>query len=68
MTGRFDGRTILVVGAGTQPTDDPEAPLGNGRAIARRAAQEGALVVCADRIAAAAEETVRQIVDGGGHA
>ncbi|MGZ8734050.1 MAG: SDR family NAD(P)-dependent oxidoreductase, partial [Acidimicrobiia bacterium] len=68
MTGRFDGRTILVVGAGTQPTDDPEAPVGNGRAIARRAAQEGAVVVCADRIAAAAEETVRQIVDGGGHA
>jgi len=66
MTGRFDGRTILVVGAGTQPSDDPAAPLGNGRAIARRAAREGALVVCADRIASAADETVRQIVEAGG--
>jgi len=66
--GRLDGRTILVVGAGTQPTDDPTAPIGNGRAIARRAADEGALVVCADRIAGAADETVRQIVDAGGQA
>lgn len=68
MTARFDGRTILVVGAGTQPSDDPDAPLGNGRAIARRVAHEGAVVVCADRNAAAADETVRQIVDAGGHA
>jgi NAD(P)-dependent dehydrogenase (short-subunit alcohol dehydrogenase family) len=64
--GRFDGRTVLVVGAGTQRSDDPGAPLGNGRAIARRVAEEGAFVVCADRIAAAADETVRQIGDAGG--
>lgn len=68
MTARFDGRTILVVGAGTQPSDDPEPPLGNGRAIARRVAREGAVVVCADKSAAAAEETVSQIVDAGGQA
>ena len=68
MTGRFDGKTILVVGAGTQPSDDPEAPLGNGRAIARRLASEGALVVCADRVAAAADETVGQITGSGGTA
>jgi NAD(P)-dependent dehydrogenase (short-subunit alcohol dehydrogenase family) len=68
VTGRFDGRTILVVGAGTQPSDDPDAPIGNGRAIAVRAARDGALVVCGDRIGTAAEETVRQIVDAGGRA
>jgi NAD(P)-dependent dehydrogenase (short-subunit alcohol dehydrogenase family) len=68
VTGRFDGHTVLVVGAGTQPSDDRDAPLGNGRAIARRLGQEGALVVCADRVAASADETVRQISDGGGHA
>ena len=31
--GRLAGRRILVVGAGTQPCDDADAPLGNGRAI-----------------------------------
>ena len=29
---RLAGRRILVVGAGTQRSDDPEAPVGNGRA------------------------------------
>jgi len=66
--GRLDGHTVLVIGAGTQPSRDPDAPMGNGRAIARRAAQEGASVVCADRVGAAAEETVRQILDDGGRA
>ena len=34
MTPRLEGKTVLVVGAGTQRSDDPEAPVGNGRAIA----------------------------------
>ena len=37
-----------MVGAGTQPSDDPDAPIGNGRAIAVTAAREGASVVCVD--------------------
>ena len=61
-------RCITVVGAGTQPSRDPDAPLGNGRAIAVRAAREGASVVCVDRDEAAAEETWRIITEEGGTA
>jgi NAD(P)-dependent dehydrogenase (short-subunit alcohol dehydrogenase family) len=58
VTDRLQGRRILVVGAGTQPSEDIDAPPGNGRAISVRAAQEGASVICADRDRGAAEETV----------
>jgi len=54
---RFEGRRVLVVGAGTQPSDDPDAPVGNGRATCVRLGREGAVVACADRDAGAAEET-----------
>ena len=65
----LEGKRVLVVGAGTQRSDEEDAPIGNGRAIARRAAQEGAFVICADRDDQAATETVRQIVeDDGGSA
>ena len=58
MTGpRLAGKRVLVVGAGTQRSDDPDAPVGNGRAIAVLASREGASVVCADRDGAAAEQT-----------
>jgi NAD(P)-dependent dehydrogenase (short-subunit alcohol dehydrogenase family) len=57
----LDGRTILVVGAGTQPSDDPDAPVGNGRAIAVLAGRAGARVVCADRDRSAAEDTAALI-------
>jgi NAD(P)-dependent dehydrogenase (short-subunit alcohol dehydrogenase family) len=66
MSGRLAGRTILVVGAGTQPSDDEDAPVGNGRAIAVTAAREGAHVVCADRDERAAGETARLVGDAGG--
>ncbi len=46
--GRLAGRKILIVGAGTRPNEDPDAPPGNGRAIAVAAAREGATVACAD--------------------
>src|SRR5687768_9286753 len=62
------GRRVLVVGAGTQPSSDPDAPVGNGRAISLRAAREGADVVCVDRDEAAAAETARLIEDEGGSA
>src|SRR2546422_10989791 len=63
---RLSGRHVLVVGAGTQRSDDPDAPVGNGRAIAVLAAREGASVVCADRDRAAAEETAAWIEREGG--
>jgi NAD(P)-dependent dehydrogenase (short-subunit alcohol dehydrogenase family) len=66
--GRLDGGRVLVVGAGTQPSDDPDAPIGNGRAIAVLAAREGATVVCADRDRAAAEETAGMVTGEGGAA
>jgi NAD(P)-dependent dehydrogenase (short-subunit alcohol dehydrogenase family) len=56
------------VGAGTQPSRDADAPMGNGRAIAIRAAREGATVVCVDRDEAAVEETWRLITEEGGKA
>jgi NAD(P)-dependent dehydrogenase (short-subunit alcohol dehydrogenase family) len=65
---RLAGRRVLVVGAGTQPSDDPDAPVGNGRAIAVTAAREGADVVCVDRDEAAAAETVEWITKEGGTA
>ena len=63
---RLIGRRVLVVGAGTQRSDDPDAPIGNGRAIAMLAAREGATVVCADRDRVAAEETATRIAEEGG--
>ncbi len=68
MSPLLDGRTIAVVGAGTQPSRDPDAPVGNGRAIAVRAAREGASVVCVDKDEGAAEETWRLITEEGGKA
>ncbi|HZJ28115.1 MAG TPA: SDR family NAD(P)-dependent oxidoreductase [Acidimicrobiia bacterium] len=65
---RLRDRTILVIGAGTQASDDPDAPMGNGRAIALRAAAEGATVVCGDRVEAAARETARLVREAGGTA
>ena len=67
-TGRLAGRRILVVGAGTRPTDDPEAPPGNGRAIAVTLGRQGATVACADRDRAAARATAELVRDDGGHA
>ncbi|HEY7641970.1 MAG TPA: SDR family oxidoreductase [Steroidobacteraceae bacterium] len=58
---RLAARRILVVGAGTQPCDDTDAPLGNGRAIAILCAREGAAVACADRDEAGARQTLEQI-------
>ena len=63
---RLAGRRVLVVGAGTRHSDDPDAPVGNGRAIAVLAAREGAAVVVADRDRSAAEETASWIDREGG--
>jgi NAD(P)-dependent dehydrogenase (short-subunit alcohol dehydrogenase family) len=61
MAQRLAGRRVVVVGAGTRNSDDPEAPVGNGRAIAVLAAREGAAIACVDRDAPAAEETARLV-------
>lgn len=65
---RLEGRRILVVGAGTRPSADPEAPPGNGRAISVTLGREGASVACADVDRSAARETARLVRDEGGHA
>lgn len=58
-------RTVLVVGAGTRRSDDPDAPAGNGRAIAVAAARLGATVVCADRDGDAAAATADLVTAEG---
>ncbi len=63
---RLRGRRVLVVGAGTRPSDEADAPIGNGRAIALLAAREGAAVACADLDGEAARETVARIEAEGG--
>jgi NAD(P)-dependent dehydrogenase (short-subunit alcohol dehydrogenase family) len=59
---------VLVVGAGTMPSNAGDAPVGNGRAISVLAAREGATLICADRDRAAAAETVSWIEREGGNA
>ena len=66
--GLLEGRCVLVVGAGTQPSPEPDAPVGNGRAIAVQCAREGATVVCADRDEASVRETAAMITGVGGTA
>jgi NAD(P)-dependent dehydrogenase (short-subunit alcohol dehydrogenase family) len=62
---RLEGARVLVVGAGTRVTDDPDPPIGNGRAIAVLAAREGAVVGCADVDAEAVGGTVEWIAREG---
>jgi NAD(P)-dependent dehydrogenase (short-subunit alcohol dehydrogenase family) len=66
--GRLAGRRIVVVGAGTRPSHDPDQPVGNGRAIAVLAAREGAAVACVDIDPDAAETTAELIRAEGGTA
>lgn len=63
----LEGKFVLVVGAGTRDAA-PDEPTGNGRAIAVRAAREGAEVACLDRNAEAAQKTVGLITAEGGRA
>jgi NAD(P)-dependent dehydrogenase (short-subunit alcohol dehydrogenase family) len=65
---RLAGRRVLVVGGGSQAAGDPAAPPSNGRAISVLAAVEGAAVAVADRVSAAAEETVGFVHAEGGTA
>lgn len=56
--GRFDGKAVVVTGAGS----------GMGRAAARRFASDGAQVVVADIVDPAGKETVDLITAAGGQA
>jgi len=66
--GRLNGRRVLVVGAGTRPSPEPDPPIGNGRAISVLAAREGAALACADRDAGAADVTAALVRAEGQHA
>ncbi|MBL1106585.1 SDR family oxidoreductase [Streptomyces sp. 5-8] len=63
--GLLNGRNVLVIGAGTRPGDGPEAPVGNGRAVAVLAAREGASVACADVSPSAAAATTALVEEEG---
>ncbi|WP_186425218.1 SDR family NAD(P)-dependent oxidoreductase [Cupriavidus metallidurans] len=63
--GRLAGRRILVVGAGQRVIDDPDPPVGNGRAISLLFAREGATLTCVDISEPAVAETCRQVKDQG---
>jgi NAD(P)-dependent dehydrogenase (short-subunit alcohol dehydrogenase family) len=52
--------------ASSPTTADPDAPIGNGRAIALLCAREGAAVACADRDEASARETLALLEKEGG--
>jgi NAD(P)-dependent dehydrogenase (short-subunit alcohol dehydrogenase family) len=65
---RLAGRRILVVGGGTQRSSDPDAPVGNGRAICVAAGREGAAVAVADINRDAAAQTAAMVTEAGGTA
>ena len=65
---RLQGKTALIFGGGQAPSDDPNAPMGNGRAVALTYAREGANVVVADHSSAAAQSVVDEITALGGTA
>jgi len=66
--GRLARRRILVVGGGQRAIDDPDPPIGNGRAICELAAREGAAVVVLDNVADAADAVTEAIRARGGKA
>jgi NAD(P)-dependent dehydrogenase (short-subunit alcohol dehydrogenase family) len=67
-TRLLEGRRVLVVGAGTRRSPDPDAPMGNGRAISLLAAREGAAVACLDVDESAARATASLVDAAGGRA
>ncbi len=63
--GRLAGHKILIVGAGQQNYGLEDPPVGNGRAMSRLFAREGARVALADFDATAMGETAQQIYAEG---
>ncbi|WPB56069.1 SDR family oxidoreductase [Xylophilus sp. GOD-11R] len=62
---RLAGRVCLLIGGGSSSADGGPS---NGQAVALTFARQGATVVVVDLQLAAAEDTVRQIVEEGGRA
>lgn len=62
MSGRLEGRSAIVVGAGQTPGET----IGNGRATALLFAREGARVMLVDRNLESARETQEMIKSEGG--
>ena len=60
--GRLKGRRILVVGGGQDERDDPDPPMGNGRAMSILFSREGAKVAIADRDAKSATKTLEHVL------
>lgn len=63
---RLHGRKVLVVGAGQRSIDDPDPPVGNGRAISLLFARHGAALTCVDRSEPALRATCEQVAREGG--
>jgi NAD(P)-dependent dehydrogenase (short-subunit alcohol dehydrogenase family) len=59
--GRLTDRKILVIGAGQQNYGIDDPPIGNGQAMSRLLAREGAALALVDRDAAALDETIRHV-------
>jgi NAD(P)-dependent dehydrogenase (short-subunit alcohol dehydrogenase family) len=66
--GRLRGRKLLVVGAGQQSYGIPDPPVGNGRAMSRLFAREGALLAVADIDEASVAQTAAEIRGEGASA
>jgi len=64
----LSGRRVVVIGGGTRRSDDPEAPPGNGRAVAMLAAREGAAVAVTDIDGEAAKVTADLVAAEGSSA
>ena len=64
MTGRLQGKIVIIVGAGQSAGET----IGNGRAMAVLFARHGAQVLCVDRHLESAIETVAMITQEGGSA
>ncbi len=67
-SGKLKGKRFLVVGGGQRIVDAETDPVGNGRAMCRLFATEGAHVAVADMNRQAAEQTVDDITSRGGQA
>lgn len=55
------GRRVIVVGAGSQGSDDADDPMGNGQAISAALVARGAAVACVDRDHDALQRTMATI-------
>lgn len=65
---RLEHKTALIFGGGQAPSADPNAPMGNGRAVALTYAREGASVMVADRDITAAQSVADEITRADGTA